>query len=1042
MKMKFFLLPLFAVLMAANCPTLFAQNFETNYIKYSSSGIRSDSDADFIDYDGDGKLDILAGYEETKHLLWMENQDVTFKIQALTDSLSGITFVKELDYNRDGYSDFLLSLRIGTRNDLFLFINDSSYQYDPHFVFSTGFEQVDRIEMGDFNADGDLDFFVDVEGSSSYFFFVESAGNFQFNGGFSPSLNGPDAMLFGVDDLDGDGFADVLGISQDFGVFNQWVMFAFETDTSLSSNFIIHYLDTVDRMSRGVVADFGGSAAPDLMVSLRGQPTDAIYYQNNGNFNFSPVSSTRIPNTGQVYLPGDYDNDNDIDVIAFSFLGLDLIVNNGNGTFSTQVLKHDYIGAPVAWEDINGDGRKDLLTNAGSYIATWTQDANGNYNKFWANNDAGEDFLQVFDADLNGKMDLISSDGTDLRVILQSPDEKFLPTIDYVPSALPVSSRDIDAAVQLDKDGDGDMDLFVDHQTSVYWLTNNQGTFTASVIENNINGVSVIKKGDLDRDGNPDIIVPTNRYERFEWNGNSFSRSSILENSRQFAFADLDNDNDDDIFFLTQDITTRDFELRYMRNNNNTFVNTFIKDVTSVVGNGANGIRSRMEAGDIDQDGDQDFFLTSFGDGEVIWFRNDSNLVFTEFVLTDSIIQPGGLHVEDMDNDGDMDIVVVSENFGRVYVFNNDGNENFTENLISEDAAFPENIEVTDFDQDGDMDILTLSGPDHKLYWFENLTINCTRSFTRDTVGICFGDSLLIGGIWRKTAGAYADTLTTLQGCDSILDVSLQIFSPPSTVQTKLCFGDSLQIGNQWVTTTGTYQDSLRGSNGCDSLVTIVLEVVSAPSSAVDSICVGDSLWIGNQWITSAGIYTDTLMGSNGCDSLHTIELSIFSLPDIAIDTVRNTVYATQMLNSYMWYKNDTLLASETRDSLDASAYGDGQYHLIGRNADGCLIYSDTLDVSIIRSNVSLEESQLAEQITIYPNPVEAQLIIEFSGNMPDFQGLRLYTLAGKEIEPKQFEVEQYSNRVEVQVRALPKGFYLMRLQLGNTNYVRKVVKE
>ncbi|MEO0405178.1 MAG: VCBS repeat-containing protein, partial [Bacteroidota bacterium] len=84
------------------------QELRQNYIQYSSTGLNSDSGADLIDFDGDGKLDILMGFESRRDLTYHKNNGSVYTPEFVIDSLIGYTYVKSADFNSDGDEDFIL----------------------------------------------------------------------------------------------------------------------------------------------------------------------------------------------------------------------------------------------------------------------------------------------------------------------------------------------------------------------------------------------------------------------------------------------------------------------------------------------------------------------------------------------------------------------------------------------------------------------------------------------------------------------------------------------------------------------------------------------------------------------------------------------------------------------------------------------------------------------------------------------------------------------------------------------------------------------
>lgn len=93
---------------------------------------------------------------------------------------------------------------------------------------------------------------------------------------------------------------------------------------------------------------------------------------------------------------------------------------------------------------------------------------------------------------------------------------------------------------------------------------------------------------------------------------------------------------------------------------------------------------------------------------------------------------------------------------------------------------------------------------------------------------ICNGDSTLIGSVWRTSAGVYPDTVTSVAGCDSFLDVTLSLVdSFLVNIAPVICFGDSFVLNGNAYTASGSFRDVLQASGGCDSIVRTTLTVLS-----------------------------------------------------------------------------------------------------------------------------------------------------------------------------------------------------------------------
>ena len=143
-----------------------------------------------------------------------------------------------------------------------------------------------------------------------------------------------------------------------------------------------------------------------------------------------------------------------------------------------------------------------------------------------------------------------------------------------------------------------------------------------------------------------------------------------------------------------------------------------------------------------------------------------------------------------------------------------------------------------------------------------DLTVLDSIPVLLDTLEICAGDSANIGGSYFDTAGTYYETYTTGQGCDSVVEILLEIIPiTTDTIPTTICAGDSIQVNGIYYAQEGYYVDTLSSTIGCDSVLIINLTVDTiAPSFDTLQICNGDSAWIGGIYVYSAGNYNDTLV--------------------------------------------------------------------------------------------------------------------------------------------------------------------------------------
>ncbi|MFB6305459.1 MAG: LamG-like jellyroll fold domain-containing protein, partial [Flavobacteriales bacterium] len=165
---------------------------------------------------------------------------------------------------------------------------------------------------------------------------------------------------------------------------------------------------------------------------------------------------------------------------------------------------------------------------------------------------------------------------------------------------------------------------------------------------------------------------------------------------------------------------------------------------------------------------------------------------------------------------------------------------------------------------------------------------------TTDTA-ICQNDSIYLQGSYQTTAGTYYDTLTASNGCDSIVVTKLSTYPTyNTTVNDSICNGDSILLGGSYQTTAGTYYDTLSTVNGCDSVITTNLTVNPLPTVSLGNdtiICDGTTitldagagfstyLWSDNSTgqtlsVSDSNDYYVEVTDTNGCSNTDTITVS------------------------------------------------------------------------------------------------------------------------------------------------------------------------
>ncbi|MCC6726598.1 MAG: T9SS type A sorting domain-containing protein, partial [Saprospiraceae bacterium] len=173
------------------------------------------------------------------------------------------------------------------------------------------------------------------------------------------------------------------------------------------------------------------------------------------------------------------------------------------------------------------------------------------------------------------------------------------------------------------------------------------------------------------------------------------------------------------------------------------------------------------------------------------------------------------------------------------------------------------------------MTLTAASGVDSLVYLFLWVNEAAVNQFSEE---ICEGESVVFNGETLTESGDYKVLFQTVHGCDSLVNLSLDVwpvYNLEPTVQ--LCNGSSYALNGELLTQSGTYMAQMVSTHGCDSTVTLQLEVVDSFDIELNqSICEGETYLFNGQLLTQPGTYSAEYQTLTGCDSLVSLNLAVW----------------------------------------------------------------------------------------------------------------------------------------------------------------------
>ena len=296
------------------------------------------------------------------------------------------------------------------------------------------------------------------------------------------------------------------------------------------------------------------------------------------------------------------------------------------------------------------------------------------------------------------------------------------------------------------------------------------------------------------------------------------------------------------------------------------------------------------------------------------------------------------------------------------------------------------------------------------------LTANFERAVYTQEIhhAICEGSVYTENGFNVSEAGTYTQNLQTIDGCDSVVTLTLSVNPVESTtLSAAICEGTSYTENGFNVSEAGTYTQNLQTIDGCDSIVTLTLTVNPVESMTLSAaICEGTSYTENGFNVSEAGTYTQNLQTINGCDSIVTLNLTINPTYNITIDA---------SINEGETYEENGFSESEA-----------GTYVHTLQSEFGC----DSVITLNLTVNSSLNDVVAnAVEVSLYPNPARAYTMLKVE-DLKEQTIVYLFDIQGRKL--KEYVLNAAQQTLRIDLGDLPKGVYT--IMVGNVT--KKLIVE